>query len=362
MVVSLDNSASEVVKDICVDEGLHSLNSNFDHSAANGNHRDIMKEITDGAAAGITGDMESRSVNGPLDSNSGAEHFLSDSFSSGDKPKAAEEITGDICSGKISLKDLLSANDCASEPQKSSPISLNFSSSDRKRSFNSRTVEQDTVKEYYAVTSVASEAATLNQTSKIKESPTNGITKGSLEDRSGTITVFLNKNESSQSSAPSAHIANGSTLFEPVEANSYDDGVDIDDFNPRARETGGMDGGERTTKDSEQLNRAEKGPAVDGSKVDGATNSVRNSVHHYDGDMIMSGPIISSGPKASSGHIPYSGSISHRSDSSTTSTRSFAFPILQTEWNTSPVKMAKADRGRFRKHHGWRVGLFCCRF
>nr|CAD1825324.1 unnamed protein product [Ananas comosus var. bracteatus] len=257
---------------------------------------------------------------------------LSDSFSSGDKPKAAEEITGDICSGKISLKDLLSANDCASEPQKSSPISLNFSSSDRKRSFNGRTVEQDTVKEYYAVTSVASEAATLNQTSKIKESPTNGITKGSLEDHS-------------------------------VEASSYDDGVDIDDFNPRARETGGIDGSERTTKDSEQLNRAEKGPAVDGSKVDGATNSVRNSVHHYDGDTIMSGPIISSGPKASSGHIPYSGSISHRSDSSTTSTRSFAFPCtLQTEWNTSPVKMAKADRRRFRKHHGWRVGLFCCRF
>lgn len=142
MVVSLDNGASEVVKDICVDEGLHSLSSNFDYSAANGNHRDIMKEITDGAAAGITGDMESRSVNGPLDSNSGAEHFLSDSFSNDDKPKAAEEITGDICSAKISLKDLLSANDCASEPQKLSHISLNFSSSDRKRSFKGETVEQ----------------------------------------------------------------------------------------------------------------------------------------------------------------------------------------------------------------------------
>ncbi|KAL5553801.1 hypothetical protein UlMin_041202 [Ulmus minor] len=69
----------------------------------------------------------------------------------------------------------------------------------------------------------------------------------------------------------------------------------------------------------------------------------------------MSGRINYSGP------IPYSGSISLRSDSSTTSTRSFAFPVLQTEWNSSPVRMAKADR-RFRKHSGWKHGLLCCKF
>ncbi|KAM0019808.1 putative protein BREAKING OF ASYMMETRY IN THE STOMATAL LINEAGE [Helianthus debilis subsp. tardiflorus] len=56
------------------------------------------------------------------------------------------------------------------------------------------------------------------------------------------------------------------------------------------------------------------------------------------------------------------GSTSLRSDSSTTSTRSFAFPILQNEWNSSPVRMAKADRRRLQKHHGWRHGLLCCRF
>ncbi|CAA0828780.1 18S pre-ribosomal assembly protein gar2-related [Striga hermonthica] len=37
-----------------------------------------------------------------------------------------------------------------------------------------------------------------------------------------------------------------------------------------------------------------------------------------------------------SGPIALSGSLSHRSDASTTSTRSFAFPILQPEWNSSP--------------------------
>ncbi|XP_028798923.1 uncharacterized protein LOC114758617 isoform X2 [Neltuma alba] len=60
--------------------------------------------------------------------------------------------------------------------------------------------------------------------------------------------------------------------------------------------------------------------------------------------------------------VPYSGSISLRSDSSTTSTRSFAFPVLQSEWSSSPVRMAKADRRHCRKKRGWRQGLLCCRF
>ncbi|KAA0064783.1 uncharacterized protein E6C27_scaffold82G00900 [Cucumis melo var. makuwa] len=63
-----------------------------------------------------------------------------------------------------------------------------------------------------------------------------------------------------------------------------------------------------------------------------------------------------------SGPVAYSGSISLRSESSTTSTRSFAFPILQTEWNSSPVKMVKAERRHYRKYRGWREGLLCCKF
>ncbi|KAG6399932.1 hypothetical protein SASPL_141418 [Salvia splendens] len=62
------------------------------------------------------------------------------------------------------------------------------------------------------------------------------------------------------------------------------------------------------------------------------------------------------------GPIAYSGSVSHRSDGSTTSGKSFAFPVLQSEWNSSPVRMAKADGRGFRKHKGWRSGLLCCRF
>ncbi|XP_031481439.1 uncharacterized protein LOC116251363 isoform X1 [Nymphaea colorata] len=70
----------------------------------------------------------------------------------------------------------------------------------------------------------------------------------------------------------------------------------------------------------------------------------------------MSASITFSGP------VQYSGSISLRSDSSTASTHSFAFPVLPAEWNGSPVRMAKADSRQFRKHRGWRMSLLCCRF
>ncbi|GJS53051.1 putative cytosolic sulfotransferase 12-like protein [Tanacetum coccineum] len=80
-----------------------------------------------------------------------------------------------------------------------------------------------------------------------------------------------------------------------------------------------------------------------------------NPVHRGEGgesSFSVAGPV--SGLITYSGPIAFSGSISLRSDSSTTSTRSFAFPILQNEWNSSPVRMAKADRRRLQKHRGWR--------
>ncbi|KAL3510988.1 hypothetical protein ACH5RR_030389 [Cinchona calisaya] len=80
------------------------------------------------------------------------------------------------------------------------------------------------------------------------------------------------------------------------------------------------------------------------------------------GESSFSSPGHVSGVITYSGPIAYSGSLSLRSDSSTTSNRSFAFPVLQSEWNSSPVRMAKADRRHLRKHKGWIQGLFCCRF
>ncbi|KMT08720.1 hypothetical protein BVRB_6g139930 [Beta vulgaris subsp. vulgaris] len=62
------------------------------------------------------------------------------------------------------------------------------------------------------------------------------------------------------------------------------------------------------------------------------------------------------------GPVAHSGNISLRSESSAGSTRSFAFPVLQAEWNTSPVRMAKADQRNFRKQRGWVHTLVCCKF
>ncbi|KAL8161439.1 hypothetical protein V2J09_012928 [Rumex salicifolius] len=62
--------------------------------------------------------------------------------------------------------------------------------------------------------------------------------------------------------------------------------------------------------------------------------------------------------------LTYSGSLSLRSESSagTTSTRSFAFPVLQTEWNSSPPKMGKAGQRHMKKHRGWVKTFSCCKF
>lgn len=62
------------------------------------------------------------------------------------------------------------------------------------------------------------------------------------------------------------------------------------------------------------------------------------------------------------GSHAHTGSTSMRSESSAGSTRSFAFPVLQAEWNSSPVRMAKADQRHMQKHKGWIHSLMCCRF
>lgn len=74
----------------------------------------------------------------------------------------------------------------------------------------------------------------------------------------------------------------------------------------------------------------------------------------------VAGPV--SGLITYSGPIASSGSMSLRSDGSNTSVRSFAFPILQTEWNSSPVRMAKVDQRLSKKHRGWKQALMCCKF
>lgn len=88
----------------------------------------------------------------------------------------------------------------------------------------------------------------------------------------------------------------------------------------------------------------------------------KNSGRFADGEASFAALGPASGLITYSGHISHPGNISLRSDSSATSARSFAFPVLQSEWNSSPVRMAKAERRHYRKHRGWRQSLLCCKF
>ncbi|OEL32578.1 hypothetical protein BAE44_0006406, partial [Dichanthelium oligosanthes] len=133
----------------------------------------------------------------------------------------------------------------------------------------------------------------------------------------------------------------------------------INDFNPRDAEVGTKRSEDTTDSKSSPLVQTE--PVVQQNGPDSAKVTAQTVIRNPF-ESSFSGPSITSGPLTPSGHIPYSGNISLRSESSTTSTRSFAFPVLQNEWNSSPVKMAKADRRRMREDRGWGYRILCCKF
>ncbi|CAH8391541.1 unnamed protein product [Eruca vesicaria subsp. sativa] len=64
-----------------------------------------------------------------------------------------------------------------------------------------------------------------------------------------------------------------------------------------------------------------------------------------------------------SAHISISRSFSARSDGSTVSGQSFAFPVLQQEWNSTPARMVRAQKRQLQKEKGWKhYSRLCCRF
>lgn len=98
---------------------------------------------------------------------------------------------------------------------------------------------------------------------------------------------------------------------------------------------------------------------LEGHFVQGESSQIRNSLG--EASFSAAGPV--SGRISYSGSIPNSGSISIRSDSSTTSTRSFAFPILQSEYVSSPARMAEPEQNcDIKKQSTWKNLLLCCKF
>lgn len=82
-----------------------------------------------------------------------------------------------------------------------------------------------------------------------------------------------------------------------------------------------------TGKDETIINNAQHHSVSEITFYDAATTSDQRMFYHNNhGDSNFTDPSLS-GPRGTSGHLAYSGSISLRSDSSTTSTRSFAFPV-----------------------------------
>ncbi|KAG1363749.1 hypothetical protein COCNU_11G005760 [Cocos nucifera] len=201
---------------------------------------------------------------------------------------------------------------------------------------------EDTLEEGCSVvTSALYDDCESEESSGIKKKPPEGLSQGLLKDVcSQEMAVPSDIKESNQSSWTVGNPAN-------AEVESGVSGL---------ASIGGQESKEKI--DRQRDGQPKNDPETEETVSENATASARSSlVHNYHLDADFSEPVYMSGPIASSGHIPYSGSISLRSDSSTTSTRSFAFPILQSEWNSSPVKMAKADRRHLRKQRGW---WFCC--
>ncbi|XP_044490202.1 uncharacterized protein LOC123214481 isoform X2 [Mangifera indica] len=192
------------------------------------------------------------------------------------------------------------------------------------------------------------------------EESNNGSEEGILEN---SAAVSIDKEKHNEPTSASQDLVSGSeestnsSMDEKLLYNSkVETGSITFDFNAsaptsRGREECSLNG------DSKQNGTA------DTSKLEYAPRlSVSSQVPNSVGESSFSATGPTSGLITYSGPIAYSGSLSLRSDSSTTSTRSFAFPILQPEWNCSPVRMAKADRRHFRKHKCWKQGLLCCRF
>ncbi|KAL8035352.1 hypothetical protein ABFS82_12G089100 [Erythranthe guttata] len=197
-----------------------------------------------------------------------------------------------------------------------------------------------------------------------------------LGDEGGVVTQppdqILNEKPASRSSAATSSSAEAEGVEEDVEASSsvlYNSEVESGTitFNFDSTVTENMKPQDSVDSSSVTSNNID----CVGSSKDREDENEKNSEQNEGSSAIISRQMKYEEGETSfaaaslvtySGPIAYSGSLSLRSDGSAASGRSFAFPILQSEWNSSPVRMAKADRRHFRKHKGWRSGLLCCRF
>nr|XP_010943300.1 uncharacterized protein LOC105061062 isoform X3 [Elaeis guineensis] len=184
-----------------------------------------------------------------------------------------------------------------------------------------KSLSEDTLQEGCSA-SASSDVCGSEESNEIQENPSNNLSPGLLKDVCSPDTaVPSDAKEANQS---------GGTVGNPGNA-ELENGV-----SGAASISGQEESNQKI--DRQKDGQAKNDPVTEEAVSDNATASARSSfVHNNHGDLNYSEPVYLSGPIVSSGHIPYSGSISLRSDSSTTSTRSFAFPIrsgiaAQSKW------------------------------
>ncbi|CAA7397880.1 unnamed protein product [Spirodela intermedia] len=325
MILCYKEGSYDIVKDICVDEGLHSL----DGALSENEVKKYVKSSNDFELNSLK--LASLSEQLHLDL-SGED---TDHTSSGDLPEEGEDMSGTVDSsdGQQSTQDEHHVSDPGGEDPKHSSVEI-------------ASVEPHE-KNIGGMLSPPVEPVS-------RQSPRRSGRRYSLaellaEDKKDNGTSTPMSQGASEKPEPSTSITTSEDIKDENEADS---GVKTEAFDAAVPEKESLGGSSEIQPSgfpsSETQNKNVNAPMV----------ASRPSFYRGNGDSNLLGPSFLSG-RMYSGHLQYSGSVSLRSDSSTTSTRSFAFPVLQSEWNSSPIKMVEG--GRFRRRRGWGSGFFCCR-
>ncbi|KAK8529093.1 hypothetical protein V6N13_102026 [Hibiscus sabdariffa] len=383
LVICYKESTYHVVKDICIDEGVPTQDKFLFDSGVD--------EKRNSSFLPSENDQESKS-DVPMHAGSMPPEENQTDNNIDNECGSNKNLHADICMQDVSLS--LEEN----EPNKGIPSRCDSKDLIPTREMNDGTMKiitDDGPKEVFTLAELLSmpELSTLSSKAMPSDYKSNGIEQQCFENSSGkdvTVTPpFVSEDKESNNSGKEtirSAAATGSiaeeldsgkgeaTRFSSAQALASEEstsnglaGEACDDNKLVARSIAfGSDSSVPTNvKDEDCHNRNCEPPGTGGGtpKLEGTTDlPLSNDMQRGFGESSFSAAGQVTGLISYSGPIAYSGSLSLRSDSSTTSTRSFAFPILQSEWNSSPVRMAKADRRHYRKHRGWRQGLLCCRF
>ncbi|XP_052187755.1 uncharacterized protein LOC127798316 isoform X2 [Diospyros lotus] len=348
LIVCYNENSYHVVKDICIDEGLHSTDKISGESEP---ENDLCITLPSNENKHVAMTKERKDIElDRLDASKILSEDHNKAHESGMKEKVETELTSTgAC--KILLGNQFNGDIHGRSLTPVQTVEANSNVTD--------TIVDDVSKEKFAMSSLPF-SENFNEQELLKtpiESPDSDL----KEDGQGSFQIPCSEAKCESGAMVSA--PEESNKGKPANGLSYDGKVENSTISFGFNSSKAQASGRHENPDDVDRERTLKSDS-ETRLEDGISGrfSIGSDVQHGQGDssFSMAGP--GSGLITFSGSIPYSGSISLRSDSSTTSARSFAFPILQSEWNSSPVRMAKADRRQYRKHRGWRQGLLCCRF